>query len=81
MMARLAGWEGPPQVDYDRDGDVDLTDFGAFSECMAGPNAAPNPPLPPPPTTADCLDAFDTDGDLDVDLDDFNVFQAGYTAT
>ena len=80
MMARLAGWEGPAQVDYDRDGDVDITDFGAFSECMAGPSSDPNPPLPPPPTAADCLDAFDTDGDLDVDLDDFNVFQAGYTA-
>ncbi len=77
MMARLAGWEGTLQTDYDHDGDVDLVDLRTFSQCLAGPGAAPLPPTPPV-TEADCLQSFDTDGDLDVDLDDFDVFQVTF---
>ncbi len=56
-----------PAADFDKDGDVDLTDFASFQTCFNGPNrpsAAPN-----------CLQA-DFDGDADVDLADFGAFQA-----
>lgn len=47
----------------------DLADYEGFSDCMAGPEAAPAPTLGA--TVQDCLDAFDADGDGDVDLQDF----------
>ena len=52
-------------ADYDCDGDVDLTDFGAFSACFNGPNRAP--------ATDGCA-VLDFDSDSDVDLTDFGVF-------
>ncbi len=52
---------------------VDLEDYAALADCMAGPNATPNPPLAGV-TFQDCLDAFDFDEDSDVDMRDFTVF-------
>ncbi|MGB9623496.1 MAG: hypothetical protein ACPMAQ_01405 [Phycisphaerae bacterium] len=54
--------------DADRDGDVDLADFGAFQACFNGPNRAPH-------GGANCS-CLDSDADTDVDLADFNAFQA-----
>ena len=59
--------------DFDGDGNVDLDDFRAFEDCMAGPQIPPDPPVA---GCADaCLDAFDFDADGDVDLGDFDEFQ------
>ncbi len=58
-------YHGP--VDFDRDNDVDLTDFGFFRACFAGPNQ-------PIPNVALCAGA-DLDGDASVDLADFLKFQ------
>lgn len=54
-------------ADFDRDGDVDLSDFAQFLACFNGPAA--------PPASAGC-DATDLDHDGDVDLADFGVFLA-----
>jgi hypothetical protein len=56
-----------PQADFDRDGDVDQSDFGHFQACYSGPG---RPQMDP-----DCFDAR-LDVDADVDLYDFGVFQA-----
>ena len=65
--------------DFDGDGDVDLDDFEDFTECMAGPETAPDPTIS---GCADaCLDAFDFDGDQDVDLNDFAGFQEAFTGS
>jgi hypothetical protein len=56
----------PPSADFDRDGDVDLTDFALFQLCFNGPN------LPPGHY---CSVRADFDDDGDVDLTDFAVFQ------
>ncbi|MBN1489457.1 MAG: right-handed parallel beta-helix repeat-containing protein [Phycisphaerae bacterium] len=53
----------PP--DFDFDGDVDLTDFGAFAACFNGPNRPPAP---------GCAVNADLDDDTDVDLSDFAIF-------
>jgi hypothetical protein len=59
--------------DFDADGDVDLVDYLAFADCLAGHATTPVPPIP---ACADaCLAAFDADADGDVDLADFGVFQ------
>ncbi|MBN1491704.1 MAG: family 10 glycosylhydrolase [Phycisphaerae bacterium] len=60
-----------PVLDADGDGDVDLTDFGAFSACFNGPNRLYA--FGGDPAVCECLDE-DTDGD--VDLTDFGVFAA-----
>jgi len=60
--------------DFDADGDVDLDDYSAFAECMAGPEIPPTPPAAE--CSEACLDAFDHDSDSDVDLADFIEFQA-----
>ncbi len=52
--------------DFDRDGDVDLSDFSAFQYCFGGPNR--------PPAGPNC-NVADFDADEDVDLADFAVFQ------
>ncbi|GMU24391.1 MAG: hypothetical protein AMXMBFR13_44650 [Phycisphaerae bacterium] len=54
----------PP--DFDRDGDVDQSDFGVLQSCYGVPELAPWPP--------ECAPA-DLDQDGDVDLDDFGFFQ------
>jgi len=53
--------------DFDRDGDVDQTDFGRFQSCLTGSGASQE--------AGDCQPAR-LDGDLDVDQDDFGLFQA-----
>jgi len=55
------------QVDFDADGDVDLSDFSLFQLCFNGPNR-------PPALPHDCL-APDADADGDVDLGDFGILQ------
>lgn len=55
---------------------ADLEDYSIFADCMAGPGIPPSPN--PPMTTQACLDAFDLDGDDDVDLFDFTGFLAIY---
>jgi hypothetical protein len=55
-----------PMPDIDRDGDVDLTDFGAFQACFNGPNRSPS---------TGCTSDADFDDDSDVDLGDFSQFQ------
>lgn len=55
----------PIAGDFDRDGDLDLSDFGRFQSCLSGPGInQPNPACDPA--------RFDDDGD--VDLDDLAVF-------
>lgn len=63
-----------PQLngDYDLDDDVDLIDLAALAGCLAGPDIEPAPPQPY--TGTFCLYAFDSDNDLDVDLDDLQQF-------
>jgi hypothetical protein len=61
----------PPQ-DADDDGDVDLTDFGAFQACFNGPNRAYSGP-PENQARCACMDLDPDDGD--VDLTDFGAFQ------
>ncbi|MFH0982498.1 MAG: hypothetical protein V2A79_13310, partial [Planctomycetota bacterium] len=63
--------------DFDADGAVNLDDYAAFADCLAGPGAAPDPALPQ--CVAACLAAFDSDGAGDVDLEDFAVFQVGFS--
>jgi len=60
----------PLPGDFDRDGDVDLADFGLFQICFNGPNR---------PTSTGCGMA-DFDSDTDVDLGDFATFQTCFTA-
>jgi hypothetical protein len=57
--------------DGNRDGDVDLDDFGAFQLCASGPMIA---------KPAGC-DGFDYEPDGDVDQDDFGAFQRCYSGT
>jgi V8-like Glu-specific endopeptidase len=56
--------------DADGDGDVDLTDFGAFQLCFTGPGGDALPT---------CVNVFDSDLDGDVDLIDFAAFQIAFT--
>jgi len=54
----------PTFGDYDFDGDVDLTDYEAFADCMEAETASEM-----------CLLVFDDDGDASVTLADFARFQ------
>jgi hypothetical protein len=56
--------------DYDDSGAADLEDLPAFSECLAGPDVAPSAP-----DMQTCLEAFDTEGDGDVDLVDWSELE------
>ncbi|MCB9866427.1 MAG: hypothetical protein H6816_07320 [Phycisphaerales bacterium] len=57
--------------DIDRDGDLDLVDFGLMAQCVLGPGAATAPPA--------CSSVHfllsDLDRDADVDLGDYARFQ------
>lgn len=57
--------------DFNCDGLIDLGDFVAWADCMTGPSGGP--------IEADCQ-AFDYDGDMDVDMNDFAVFQFMFPA-
>ena len=60
-------------LDADEDGDLDLTDYAAFADCLNGPNQPPAPACTMP------LDAVDVDADGDVDLDDYAAVQGLFT--
>jgi hypothetical protein len=62
--------------DFDADGDVDLSDFAALADCLAGAGAAPDPQALE--CAEACLQAFDADADNDVDLEDFTQFQVAF---
>lgn len=61
----LIAWRGPPSLDSDRDGDVDLTDFAFFQRCFSGVDRLL--------TVEECLGA-DVDGDHCVTADDLAEF-------
>jgi hypothetical protein len=68
--------DAPPApffADYDRDGDVDLSDFIGLEDCTSGPGG-PNFEMPVPW----CLFTFDQDVDGDVDQADFVEFMTVY---
>lgn len=77
MMARLAGWAGPPAPDLDGDGDVDLDDFAVFADCLAGPGVI----TPPTGCTSEQFGQTDLDHDNDVDVADLAIFQAASTGS
>jgi hypothetical protein len=62
----------PPRapVDFDKDGDVDQADFGAFQACYSGQGI--------PQTRPECAGALLDDGQ-DVDQDDFLIFLECYS--
>ena len=68
---RIAKWASTCVADFDSDGDgdIDLIDFQAFVECLAGPAGGLGP---------DCA-VFDENGDSHVDLYDFRGFQVQCT--
>jgi len=63
--------------DYYCDQAVNLNDFAGWSSCMNGPQATA---LADEPPVAPGCEAFDFDGDGDVDLADFAAFQRVLTA-
>ncbi len=71
--------DGSPSIqgDVDGDSDVDLLDVAGFFTCENGPGNAPD--VTPPLTVEACLDAFDIDGDGDVDYANFGDLQRVYT--
>jgi T5SS/PEP-CTERM-associated repeat protein len=64
-------------ADVDMDCAVAAADFAGFIECTGEPSSPPNPD--PPLTPDDCLNAFDSDADGDVDLADFGDFQIRFS--
>ncbi|MCH8967367.1 MAG: hypothetical protein IID43_06780, partial [Planctomycetes bacterium] len=58
--------------DFNGDGVADLGDLNAFTDCMDGPDELPQPN--PPQCLAQCLNAFDVNGDEKIDLSDFAGF-------
>ena len=56
--------------DFDFDCHVDMADFGAFQRCFAGPDQEYSLPA---------CSVFDSEGDGDIDLDDYEDFQAALT--
>lgn len=59
--------------DYNHDFVVNLADYENLAVCLTGPGVAPA--AQPSGCESQCLAAFDTDADGDVDLDDFRTFQ------
>ncbi len=66
----------PADGDFDESGAAGATDLPAVFECLSGPGTRPQPD-DPAITTCEvlCLNAFDSDNDLDIDLCDVEVFQ------
>jgi hypothetical protein len=75
QLARF-GNQLPPPLDHDWDGDgvVDLADYVRFKHCFDGSDTPPTP-IWGGITVQNCLAAFDSDDDSDVDLADFAAFQ------
>jgi hypothetical protein len=63
--------------DIDDDGDVDLDDYAAMADCLAGPGATPAPTGSL--SLGDCYDNFDLDADGDVDLQDLAMLLTVFT--
>ncbi|MCK4660945.1 MAG: hypothetical protein KAV82_15600 [Phycisphaerae bacterium] len=59
----------PGDGDINTDGYIDLDDYAAMVPCMTGAGQLAEPECKP----------FDMDGDCDVDLDDFGLFQQAFT--
>jgi len=55
---------------------VDLDDYSFFTDCLNGPDQMPTPTQITPQA---CLEAFDTQYDQDVDLEDFSTFQESFS--
>lgn len=63
--------------DFDLDFMITLADHAAFADCIGGPDVPPTPA--DPANVAACLAAFDAASDGDVDMEDFELFQLGFT--
>ena len=66
-------WLGTPLPalpDFDKDNDVDQTDYGYFQRCLTGSGQSQPDPA--------CIEAR-LDADEDVDQDDFGIFQACFS--
>lgn len=63
MVARLAGWDGNPQGDFDQDGDIDTADMGVFVDVLLDPEGH-----------LIQVGAADMNCDGDADGDDINLF-------
>jgi hypothetical protein len=61
-----------PFGDINGDGAVDAADAAVLAQCLGGPDESPA--AASPWTAEDCAEAFDADGDDDLDLVDFGVF-------
>ncbi len=68
---------GPLPGDIDDDGLIGQADYLAFTDCIAGPGAAPTPAQPL--SAQQCYNVFDSDADADVDLADFAEFAAVFS--
>ncbi|MCK4658537.1 MAG: hypothetical protein KAV82_03355 [Phycisphaerae bacterium] len=68
-LVSISGFPEQDPCDYDNDGDVDLEDYQAFQKCYST-----QPLNPEVLANVGCIDAFDDNGDLDVDLGDYTVF-------
>lgn len=58
------------------DGILDMSDYADFSSCLFGPNETPSPAAPRSAT--DCLDMFNSDADVDIDLVDCARLQRSF---
>ncbi|MCH7526868.1 MAG: DUF1929 domain-containing protein [Planctomycetes bacterium] len=77
VIVQVTGEAEPQPGDADGDNDVDLNDYAVYLDCAAGPQTLPTPT--PPNTVISCLDAFDIDADVDIDMGDFASLQGNFT--
>lgn len=63
----------PLAGDYDGDGEIGGSDYARFTDCLEGPAQPPSPDFPL--TEVECLMAFDSELDNDIDLFDFRMLQ------
>ena len=63
-----------PFADSDKDGDVDLIDFGAFQACFTGVPTAGDPPV-----ISESCSCFNRNNDAFIDAVDFGEFQKCFT--
>ncbi|MFH0979908.1 MAG: thrombospondin type 3 repeat-containing protein [Planctomycetota bacterium] len=80
LTVLISGTNGAQAVysepgDFDFDEDTDLDDYRIFESCLhaSGPGEAP--------PTQGCLNSFDFDNDLDVDMMDFGGFQEAFNGS